>query len=287
MAHSQRARILSRVLDYINNDDFEEEGLLPFMIFGKEAFHEWLHRPKGAGGDDMFWNGMVDQARQLMSDLQTRQGEVSASERTSVAGTPPARAPRAKDLARVIEQVTGRPPGAATQGGVETESSLTEKLDRFYTKLVLDKLDDVINRASDLEPVGLELDNATVQEYFKEAHDLYLFGFRIGAAVLCRALIDSALEDKFGGQNREKSGKYEPGETPLLWKAAGESGPLDEHDVKHAAWVREAGNRAIHRLDEFRRDFTDDEKLAELISVARTIFSKMSSWTGPSTSLPK
>jgi hypothetical protein len=67
----------------------------------------------------------------------------------------------------------------------------------------------------------------------------------------------------------------------LLKKAAAE-GALDEDDFEHGAWVRVAGNRAIHRLDKFQRDY-GDERLPELISVTRKIFSKISTWGGPST----
>ena len=42
MIHSQRARILKRVVDYINNDDFEEEGFYPFMA-ETELFTVWTN----------------------------------------------------------------------------------------------------------------------------------------------------------------------------------------------------------------------------------------------------
>ena len=279
---SQRAQILRKVLDYINYDDFEDEGFYPFMIFGKGAFEEWLHNPSPYAGQD----DIVHQARELASDLRRRQGVLRASDRTSVAGPPPAKAPRGTDLLKAIEQVTGKPVEQTMQRFAETENQRAEAFDQFYANLLLEKLDDIVKRVSLFEPIEVQAQNPEVQEYFKEAHNLYLFGFRIGAAVLCRPLIDSALEDKFGVRDRKKGDKYGPGETASLWQAAAEGGPLDKDDVKHAAWVREAGNCAIHDLDEFQRDY-GDERLPDLISVTRTIFSKISAWGSPSTLSPR
>jgi hypothetical protein len=91
---SKRAQILRKVLDYINFDDFEEEGLYPFMIFGKDAFEDWLHDRSDTSGQD----DIADQARELASDVRRRQGELRASDRTSVAGPPPAKALRGTDV---------------------------------------------------------------------------------------------------------------------------------------------------------------------------------------------
>jgi hypothetical protein len=229
---SKRAQILRKVLDYISLDDFEEEGFYPFMIFGKHAFEEWLHNPSAYAGQD---DHVVHQARELASDLLRRQGELRASDRTSVAGPPAAKAPRGTDLLKAIEQVTGKPVEQTMQGFAETEDQRAEAFDQHYANLLLEKLDTIVKRVSMFEPIEVQAQNTEVQEYFKEAHNLYLFGFRIGAAVLCRALIDSALEDKFGAQDRENDGK-----TALLKKAAAE-GALDEDDFEHGAWVESSG----------------------------------------------
>jgi hypothetical protein len=251
------------------------------MIFGKAAFHEWLENPTGtAGEDDM--NDIFNQLRELTSDLHTRQGELRAAERTSVGGPPAAKAPRGTDLLKALEKVTGKRVEQTMQRFAGTKNQRAEAFDQYYANLLLEKLDDIVKQVSMFEPIEVQVQNPEVREYFKEAHDLYLFGFRIGAAVLCRALIDSALEDKFEVPERKTGDKYRLGETALLREAAAEGGPLDEDDVNHAAWVREAGNRAIHSLDEFKRDY-GDEKLEELVTVARTIFSKISTWGGPST----
>jgi hypothetical protein len=69
---------------------------------------------------------------------------------------------------------------------------------------VLKKLDMVVARALRLErlPVGTA-PNAAVLRYFQEAHDCYRYGFDIACAVLCRAILESALEDLIAPKERE------------------------------------------------------------------------------------
>ena len=86
-------------------------------------------------------------------------------------------------------------------------------------------------------------------------------------------------EDVTGPKNRKTDPNIKPGESALL-KLAARKGLLgkdqkEKHDnLDAAAWVREAGNCAIHEPAKFDSEYAD-HKIAEVLNVTRSLLSKM------------
>jgi hypothetical protein len=117
-----------------------------------------------------------------------------------------------------------------------------DALDRYYSKDILERLDGIVSRASALDRTGLEiLPNRRVQFPFEEAHRCYLYGFHLGCAVFCRAIVEGALKEVVGPES-ETNG------------VAVEKNVLTDDCPRCAREVAKAGNRAIHDPEMFDRD---------------------------------
>ncbi len=277
LLRSSRAKVLKRVVDYINAQDFEDGRSYPFMIFGKRAFEDWLEQPSGEPDSD---NQAI---RKIASDLKKQRGTAVAYERTSLTPPPSQLLRGVEDLSPegldAIRQLATTGRAVAKVDAIRQESQKIDELDAHYANEVLEKLDGILSRVCDFERFEPSVRNPKVQKYFEEAHQLYLYGFRIATAVLCRAILDSALEDLVGAQATMGPTKNKPGVSSLLLKGA-EKGLFgnDERDkadgVEAAAWVREAGNCAIHEMPKFDSEYAG-HKIAEVISVTRGLLNKM------------
>ena len=145
------------------------------------------------------------------------------------------------------------------------EKEQTSALDSHYASEVIEKLDAIVDRALRLErlPVG-SAPNEAVQRYFQEAHDCYLYGFDTGCVALCRAILESALEDLI--PLRERDGKSVMG----MVHVAKQRGLLTAERASWAEQVYSAGNLAIHRYQKFEKQYSR-EKLEELFWKARAV----------------
>jgi len=71
-----------------------------------------------------------------------------------------------------------------------------EELDRYYSCQLVARLEQVVERASALDPIQLKVTDDSVKRLFQAAHEVYLYGFDVACIALCRGLIDHALKDK-------------------------------------------------------------------------------------------
>jgi hypothetical protein len=91
-------------------------------------------------------------------------------------------------------------PVRSAQGGAKPNvlsKGQVDALDQHYAEEMLGKLEKVVSRASRLQ--GLELKTIPrpgVEVHYTEVHRCYLYGFRVACAVLCRAMLESALKEK-------------------------------------------------------------------------------------------
>jgi hypothetical protein len=201
---TKRAEILLKVLDCINRDaydDFEQ-----YLILGGslgDLLWDAEHPGQGKKSDSLrVVREVGDALGEVLADLHDRRGRTAAERRTSL--DPPVEDKRAlKGMGR-LEQLHGPlanelkrvaetpyvPPATSIQRNAEWDL-----LDRKYAKEILGKLSKIVRRASHLEPLELSAKvPEDVRGYFAEAHRCYLYGFPIACAVLCRAILASALE---------------------------------------------------------------------------------------------
>ena len=199
-SESRRARILRMVLDFINSGDWEEgDG---FLLFGSEAYSRHL----GIEPDDDESNGSFDEfLRRLASEIKKTGGADSIAKRISLSPlshsfgdidltsffeglSSDQKAQIVRTISSVAEELVRHPKpdtGAFRDISDEIDASLAaeavEQLEHSYRRvLTLDE----INRP----PTAFD-----GSEYFEEAHRCELYGQKIAAAVLCRAVLEAAL----------------------------------------------------------------------------------------------
>jgi hypothetical protein len=133
------------------------------------------------------------------------------------------------------------------------------------------------------DPVDVSISPAPkVRRYFAEVPQCFLYGFRVACAVLCRALLESALVEtldpdrQIKKQHRKESrkgklkGKEDSYLLVLIEKAA-KAGILVDDRPLWAERIKNAGDKAIHERDVFDRKYNSDQSLANLVDNTRKI----------------
>jgi len=120
------------------------------------------------------------------------------------------------------------------------------------------------------EQISLEgVPDKELRRYFEEAHHCYLYGLDVACAVLCRAILDSALERTCDPWHLiERNVPRQEYFKRLLEEA--ERGGLLTDDRPESAWkVRHAGNDAIHEFPRF--EILWQHKLGEILEDTRKV----------------
>ncbi len=256
---SKRAQILKRVLKHINAKDFQDFG--DYMVFGMESKLK-REDPGPLTAQDWDFKEKVDDA------IDRYAGHMLSQERTSL--MPPsdrkvlfnrldalAKGSGSKFAAKYVEIWRDILTEARTQ---ETSDILPDAqidaLDQRFTEEMIEKLEKAVSRASGLQKFELErIPERRVQIYFEEAHRCYLYGFKVASAVMCRAILESALKETIDpkGELRPK----ERGESHILKmiNKAKIYGRLSDPLPEWAAEVKDAGDSAVHDVEAFERDY--------------------------------
>jgi uncharacterized protein DUF4145 len=130
----------------------------------------------------------------------------------------------------------------ATESGESWFDYNREKLDRYYSHQLVAKLDNIVDRASSLAPVSLEVKNQVVSSLFHEAHEAFLYGFDTASIALCRSLVDHALKDKLSVPRGKRPKLVD------MIKQAKDEKLLDSAECDSAERVRNAGNDIMHNM---------------------------------------
>lgn len=252
--HSRRAKVLRKALDYVNHDDWGEfEG---FMIFGKEAFDIWAGVLEGNSDTD------DTPFRDSDSKSTVSRGERAIAKRVSIGMLPDDET--VPETLRMIARIR---PGMdiealrkilALNGGhvvTSTRGVQIDEIDAAFANELVDLLDGVVDKVSSYDDMPVRPLNAKVQQYFDQAHRCHLYGLDIACAVLCRAILESALVDKMDPQGKVKAATSDSDSyvSKLIQKAEGQF--LDKERAKCAEEVKLAGNKAIHDLPAFRAKY--------------------------------
>jgi hypothetical protein len=264
---SKRAQLLSEILRYINDGNYERSG--EAWSFGIGHGVSRAH----ANQDEAVFQKM----RRLVYDHVAR---TVAIQRTSLAN-PPAVDSLAADFKKLMDELTPEtrealghafgPIAAGVpvhQGGSEGEDQF-EALDRYYAEEIMQKLDGIVSRASALNRVGLEISpNRRVQFLFDEAHRCYLYGFHLACAVFCRGILEGALKEVADPQAQTSQSIHD------MIGVAVEKHLLTYDRPRCAREVAKAGNRAIHDPGMFDRDYSA-EKIQEILIDTRKVLEEL------------
>jgi hypothetical protein len=158
-------------------------------------------------------------------------------------------------------------------GGVPDPVGEADSIEAALAEEILNKLPRAVDRAATLD--GLNLGRIPIRDkglkrYFEEAHRCYLYGFDTACAVLCRAIIETALENVIDPMHVIKnSKKSEDSYIEALAIEAGRGGILTDDRCQCVSDIRDAGNKAVHDHPTFERRWLP--RLAEIVDNTRKV----------------
>jgi hypothetical protein len=265
---SNRAEILKRVLSHINNGDYDEQN--GYIVFGASSVWDIvmdLTDPPGERQD----HSLEDSAKSLASDSKVDHGRAHAARRVSL-GEPPnfktnafdnLRPEQRRTIRDLLEKALRERSASGEQQRTPSESEVADALEAAFAEEVLGKLPKIVSRASELdelEPTDIrrEIPRDDVKKYFEEAHRCYLYGFPVACAVLCRAILESALAERIDPDSvvKQQTSRKESYMGRLVEEAT-KRNILTDDRPKCAIEVRDAGNDAIHDYGRFEKRLRD------------------------------
>lgn len=266
---TKRARILTEVLDCINRDDYDYFD--EYLICGG-SFEDLLDAATDVSqksDTEVVKRGgqILTGIREAVSDIHIKRGQRAVQRRTSLHKL--SERPVIKGLDR-LERANAGGIADSIRGALDVPQipeTASEELDRELDELdaafaaeVLGRLPKMVDLAARLDEVDLPNVPQSTRAYFYEAHRCYLNGFQIACAVLCRAILESALKevvdadrkiDKQVQNTQRKMGNREENRRLSYYKALVKAAKLPDDRPQCAMDVRKAGNAAIHNLTRF------------------------------------
>ena len=269
---SKRAAILRRVLDFINNGEYEDRE--DFIVFGSRELRRFLSRRSPYSEEQKAKLRSVTKAmRESHADLMTEIGRRLAVDRTGLNETPSRTQLRGlRHLSRFEEFVEPIRSQALPKTAL-TDANHIDLVDAHCTNELLRKLPRVVRRACLLEKLEVrEIPNPEVQRYFAEAHRCYLYGFQIACAVLCRAIVEAALKEKLDPNaviERDCARTKDSYFGTLIQEAAKQK-LLKDDRPEGARSVKRAGDLAVHDLSKFNERYGSDN-LSDIVLHTRRV----------------
>jgi len=266
---SKRAQLLTEILRYVNDGNFEKAGEAWSFGIGRGASRDQRNKDEA----------VFQKMRRLVYDHVAR---TVAIQRTSLA-SPPTVDSLAAEFKKLMDELTSETREALDQAfgpiaagqdstvpeGVPGATGQLDALDRYYSEEILAKLDGIVSRASALDRMGLEIvPNRRVQFLFEEAHRCYLYGFHLACAVFCRAILEGALKEVADPQSETNGSIHD------MIAVAVEKGILTDDRPRCVREVAKAGNRAIHDPEMFDRDYSAEE-VEEILTDTRKVLEEL------------
>jgi hypothetical protein len=266
---SKRAGILKKVLDWVNQKRFEDHD--SWMIFGNRGVMK-VTVDTDPETEELYERNKPEheQAYQVLGDLQVYGGKLLDARRTSLNPQPP------KAIVRGLEDSADMEPGLDWRA-VE-EPSPTEKaedLDAFYAAQLIGKLDKVVERATSLDPHKVDasqIHDSNIRAYFEEAHRCYLYGFNAACAVMCRAILESAIKSKVDPDHRIEM--YLP-KGQSLFRVLLEKSRLEKALKDGAEQVKMGGDFAIHNFKRFQKEYQSQGLVEVGLAVTRDVLANL------------
>ena len=274
-------------MPYIDNDDWMDYG--DYIVFGEHAFEAVGTR--SVTEKERRDKKVSEEIDRIVAEIARQHGESLAAERTTMDG------PRTVDLENMLNRCSpetlrtiqnafermsqDRAKASATTAARGSNAAPLNKLDRYYAAQVISKLERIVRLASALDAVEAERPPApAVREYFKEVHNCLLYDFPIACAVLCRALLEAALKERLEPEKKRRPRK--PSNQLDAWSRAKSDtlrrldqaeakGVLDGSRVEAGEKVKDAGDAAVHRPEDFRKQWNRDDEMWLLVDDTRKV----------------
>ena len=263
---------MRRVLEWVNQDRFQDHD--SWMLFGNRLLWS-ITDSAGGEREELSERNKPEHepAYQMSGDLQVHVGKVLDAKRTSLDRQPP------KAAVRGLEDSADMEPGPDWRTKEESDpAEVAEDLDAHYSLQIIGKLDKIVDRATSLDPHKVDasqIPDPNIRAYFEEAHRCYLYGFNAACAVMCRAILESALKAKFDPDGRIEWELYKakigpqgsaetrsPKEKSLFYVLI-ERSRLEQALKDGAEQVKRGGDFAIHNYQRFQKEY-QSQGLVEL-----------------------
>jgi hypothetical protein len=262
-AFSRRARILKRVLEWVNQGRFWDHG--SWMLLGNRVLATVTD---STGGErEELWElnkPQLEPGYEMLGDLQVHSGKLLDARRTSLERQPPRAVVRGEDPA----ELELGPDWRAMEEPSPTERA--EDLDALCSSELVGKLDKIVERATSLDPHDVDVSqihDSDTRAYFQEAHRCYLYGFNAACAVMCRAILESALKAKVDPDHMIEM--YLP-KGPSLFRVLLEKSGLEKALKDGAEQVKKDGDYAAHNYLKFQKECQGQGKLYENLVITRS-----------------
>jgi hypothetical protein len=220
-----------------------------------------------------------DAVSKLVSDSKLHDGRKHVAGRISLSQAPKFKtdaldglsAEQRHTLHEALVKVSRENQGSAKVSPTDLVPDVHDALDAALTEEMLGKLPKAVDRAVRLEMLSLDLiPDEAVKGYFEEAHRCYLYGFHVACAVLCRAILASALENlcdprrQLYARTARRDSYFK-----ILVEKARVDGLLTDDRPEWAIRVRDAGNDAVHDFSKFTQRWRG--KLDEVLLNTRKV----------------
>lgn len=278
---SRRARVLRRVLEYINAGAWwrEQNGLL---VFGDKKKVEACIAAEDSSND--ISNEAVREAQAIRSRVLASRGRRAAARRVTIGKLPPewTKAEIEEWLVSLSpekrEGVTRYILGSlsACQIDPDTGSSISreeDNLDAALAQDMLDQLEKSVSSTRDYRILRIHHASPWVQQYFEEAHRCYIHGFEVACAVLCRGLLEAVLTDLVDPTYSLGAVKSASQSHLTEMIEAARDKLLSDKRAAAAEMIRDCGNAAIHDLKNFREEYAP--RLGQILEETRKIVSHL------------
>jgi hypothetical protein len=271
---SKRAELLNSLLSHIANGEYDRyDG---YIVFGASSVFDMIEDIAARRSERM--DDSIGKAlRELVSDVTLHRGRSRVARRVSLNQPRPFK-PTTEESRRLLEalerhlgqKLPANSPEALPLADVE------DAIDAELTREVLGILPNMVDRTLRLDDMLLDhIPNKDVQRYFHEAHRCYQYGFPIACAVLCRAILESALrsvcDPKGILEDEVRKKKFELKKDVSyfeeLLKEAEKKDRLKLINKREALDIRDAGNDAIHGFEQFEEKWSS--KLDDIVKNTR------------------
>src|SRR5215470_2613107 len=201
--------------------------------------------------------------RRLVSDIAREAGRKVDWDRTSIGRRPRVKSLRGRRLSS--EQVEAFEWFVRNADTPDPSSVIDAK----YAHEIVAKLPKIVDRATRLSPHKVDanaISEPSIGRHFEEAHSCYLYGFKAACAVLCRAILESALRAKY-----DPEGKIEINlpKGHSLFKELLKRAHLPDDLPTWAEKVKQAGDDAAHPYKKGRVRY--EQELEEVLYKTRAI----------------
>ena len=259
--------ILTRVLDWVRSEDYVDHG--EYMVFGTRDEPDAVTRE-------------INKASKALGQYVSR---VRINRRTTLNEDPDLECDLGKaDLAgfgpEYVERVLGgrAPQEVKLPKRGREDPTTTCVIEHHFANELVKKLPKIVERAASLDEIGDEeidkgLVPSHVKMYWGEAHRCYLYGFRVACAVLCRAILESALKANVDpkGLIEQRLPKGRSYFKALVENAKQLQDSHDGRDDRPCAFdVKDAGDLAIHDINRFNQTY-GGERLHEVLANTRKV----------------